>query len=175
MVEISESAYCMDNNIIDWLMNDCSWAYWSYTREIINKVFNNDSGWDNIVFTNAVKCTNVDGDGAADKSTDLMKHQCIDNLNVIFDEIRLAKPKHIVFYTYDFCGANLLSFPFSLGDEAITSRNTKILCGQKKLGWWTRKLKTTWGTVHVLVTNHPERKKKDEYINSIVDWVKSTN
>jgi hypothetical protein len=160
---------------LDWLM-DCSWPYWSYTREILSKLYGVKDAWDYCSFTNIIKCTNVDVGGAGNPTTDQttykMAESCIKNLGVIFKEIEILKPNHIVFYTYQLYPDLLTDLPFAQTITELTSQHNKVACGKKQLGWWTRTAQTKWNdNVKILVTGHPERMKKDAFTDLIADWI----
>lgn len=159
---------------LDWLLN-CPWPYWRYTKEICSSIYGNNDPWDFVSYTNIIKCTNViggSGNGTQDTTTLNMAKSCIENNKVIFHEIRTLEPRHIVFFTYDLFKEFINVFPFQRESKLITPINHRVACGKKNIGWWTRTMKTDWyENVKCLVTHHPERKKKSEYIKLIVDWI----
>jgi hypothetical protein len=158
---------------LNWLMN-CSWPYWSYTKEILSKLYDTADPWDYCSFTNIIKCTNVGGEGSPtnDETTYNMAKCCIKDLGVIFKEIEILKPQHIIFYTYSLYPEFLVNLPFSDSIKEITNQNHKAKCGKKYLGWWSRVVKTTWSDdVKILVTGHPERMKKDDFVSLIINWI----
>ena len=160
---------------LDWLM-DCPWPYWSYTKEILISLYGNDDPWDYCPFTNIIKCTNVGGEGnpTNDATTYHMAECCIRDLGVIFKEIEVLKPQHIIFYTYSLYPELLSNLPFANSITETTNQNHKVRCGEKNLGWWTRLAKTSWSNnVKILVTGHPERMKKDHFVSLITDWIKT--
>ena len=162
---------------LEWLM-ECSWSYWSYTREILKRLYGSNP-WDYCALSNIIKCTNVYGSGqdsTIDKTSYNMAKSCILDLGVIFKEIEVLEPNHIIFYTYNFHKEMLINLPFANSICEKTTIEHKVLCGQKKLGWWERHITTSWNdNVKLLVVGHPERMKKEEYISLIIDWVKSIN
>lgn len=161
---------------LDWLLK-CNWPYWSYTRSIASELFGDIDPWDYVAFTNIIKCTNVPGDsgnGTSDRTTKKMAICCIKNNAVIYKEIQLLKPNCIVFFTFDLFRDFLIELPFSDKIEEITKYDNRVKCGNKSIGWWHRRVKTPWNaSVSILVTHHPERKKKIEYVNLISNWIKS--
>ena len=72
-----------------------SWPYWSYTRAITQRIFGDDS-IEHIAFTNIVKCNNS---GGKDTTSDFVKSNCILNLKVLQQELKVIHPTHIIFYT----------------------------------------------------------------------------
>jgi hypothetical protein len=151
-------------------------AYWSYSRAIAVRIYGDPTNaWDNIAMTNLVKCTNVDYPGpTADSTTFVMASRCILDLRVIVREIQLLKPRHIVFYTYSFFSSFLRDLRFESGAtwRDITSREHRVECGGKRLGWWERSCSTSWcENLRVLVVGHPERKLKREYVELVGTWV----
>ncbi len=159
---------------LDWL-KDCSWAYWNYTKNIAAKLYGFDDPWDHVAFTNVIKCTNVTGvNGSVDTTSRIMAKNCISDNQVLFKEIEILKPKTIVFFTYDLYREFLVDLPFADEVKVISDSDHKVKCGNKYIGWWFRRIKTSWSdTVSILVTHHPERKKKDDYIGLISEWIKS--
>ena len=81
---------------LDWLM-DCSWPYWSYTKEILSQKYLDENPWKYCAFTNIIKCTNVEGEGnpTNDASTYKMAESCVQKLGVIHKEITTLKPLNI--------------------------------------------------------------------------------
>jgi len=159
---------------LNWLM-DCSWPFWSYTKEILISLYGDNDPWSYCSLTNIIKCTNVGGEGnpSNDATTYKMAESCIKKLGVIFEEIEVLKPKHIIFYTYSLYPELLIELPFAISINEITDKNYKVKCGKKYLGWWVRLVKTRWNDeIKILVTGHPERMKKDEFISLIVNWIK---
>lgn len=72
-----------------------SWPYWSYTRAITLRIFGDDS-IEHIAFTNIVKCNNS---GGKDTTSDFVKSNCILNLKVLQQELKVIHPTHVIFYT----------------------------------------------------------------------------
>ncbi len=162
---VSKNAFFMDN-CIDWLINESSWAYWAYSREIAQQLYG-PTGMNQIVLTNVVKCTNTNN---ADSTTNEMLDNCIRKNGVIWREIQELKPLNILFYTHNLCFNHLKDIPFQ--KELLTEEWKKVACGAKQLPWWERVILTDWGKVKILVTNHPERMNKNDYTRLIIDWIK---
>ena len=57
--------------------------------------------------------------------------------------------------------------------EMLGEKREFVKCGAKNMSWWERIVMTEWGKMKFLVTYHPERMRKVEYIKLITDWVKS--
>lgn len=70
-----------------------SWPYWSYTRAITQRIFGDDS-IEHIAFTNIVKSNNS---GGKDTTSDFVKSNCILNLKVLQQELKVIHPTHIIF------------------------------------------------------------------------------
>ncbi len=158
---------------LDFLIN-CKWPYWSYTKSIAMGLFGDNDPWDYVAFTNIIKCTNVTGEnGSFDTTSKKMAKCCIDDNGVIFSEIEELKPNCIVFFTYDLFSEHLVNLPFAFKIDEITKKGNRVPCGMKTIGWWHRRIKTEWSdNVSILVTHHPERKKKSDYVNLILNWIK---
>jgi hypothetical protein len=154
-----------------------SWAYWSYTKEIISRVYGNaETGWKNVALLNAVKCTST---SSTDKTSYQTAASCIDRLEVLPRELSILQPTMVVFYTWHF-HRNLFAKPFFNDDytgyNEVTSPKHKVPCKNKKIGWWHRDFRTRWcGELSVLVVSHPERKGKREYISLLTEWVQTNS
>ncbi len=149
-----------------------NWHYWSYTREILEHIYGSpDTGWKDIAFTNIVKCSSSD---KGDQTSRGCAKRCIRKNKVIFKEIEILKPRKIVFYTWTMHRDLLDEIPCAKQGSVVehTDREYTWQCGQMDLGWWDRSFESIWGDpVDFLIVMHPERKKKDEYIKMLVDWL----
>lgn len=147
------------------------WAYWSYTREIAERLYGSAAA-DWICFTNVIKCTNTH---AVDSTTESMADNCISGLNAIWAEVRALQARTLVFYTYKLFPQKLEEIPFALPRSVrqVTPPNHKVPCGQKQLGWWERTCATPWaGRLRILVVGHPERMKRSDYVGRLVVWIR---
>jgi hypothetical protein len=151
-----------------------SWPYWSYTREIAARIFGtHERGWDQIALTNIIKCTNVDAgwDGAptGDTTTRTMAECCVSKLGVISHEILLLRPTHVVFYTGGLWPELLEELaPFTWRG----GRPGHVPCGAKRLFWWEREADGPQiRDLKVLITGHPERMRKEDYVGLIASWI----
>ena len=143
-----------------------SWAYWSYTREICERLFPK-KGMESVAFTNMVKCNDSPTKDTTDQFT---KDCCIKELGIIRKEIEIINPTHIVFYTsyyYDEWISSLFDNSFYMGSSRIT-------IGKKRMPY--AEFECTIGNkqMHALRVGHPERMKREEFITRIVDWVNGT-
>jgi len=174
--ELLPSGIIRQNDILDILLEK-SWPYWQYTRLILEKLYGKEDPWDNCSFTNIIKCTNVGAgrkkEGTQDKTSYSMEECCIKKLGVIHKEIEILKPHHIIFYTYSLHRELLNSLDFALTSKEITKSSHHVTCGNQEIGWWDRRVKTKWNdNVKVLVTAHPQFKKKEDFVNLIVNWIR---
>jgi hypothetical protein len=156
-----------------------SWPYWSYTRQIAERLYG-DGAADAIALSNLVKCTNVDagGQSSADATTSLMARSCIIDLGVIWREIERLRPFTIVCYTYAFFRQLLGPVPIALEGtlREITPEGHFVPCRNKRLGWWERACSTPWAdTVRLLVVGHPERKARPEFVELLVNWIRPSS
>ena len=122
--------------------------------------------------TNIVKCTNTDG---KDTTTKEMMKECVCENGVVWREISKLQPKNILFYTYKLFSEYLEKLPYFNKDnpwKLLEQKRETVICGAKTMPWWERIIKTEWGNVKILVTRHPERMRKVEYVKLITDWVK---
>lgn len=170
-----------DNKIADGrelgeeLFFNSSWAYWSYTRDILNEIYGSiEDSCKHIVFSNVIKCSSSDG---VDETSWICANQCISKNKVIFKEIELFKPRKVVFYTFSFFKNLFGEIPFAKEGSVKerTNANHRIKCGSKKLGWWDRTLTANWGEkVDILILGHPQFMKKNEYVLLVSEWLKNT-
>ena len=168
-----------DSNIMDGrkrgkeLFFEKNWAYWSYTKEILNNLFeSNEESWEHITFSNIVKCTSTD---SSDKTSEQCAKQCIVENKVIFKEIELLKPRKILFFTWSMHRHLLKDIPIAKDGTIIehTDSSFQKKCGAKKLGWWERSFVSKWDShIDFLIIGHPERMKKSDYVNLVTEWLK---
>lgn len=144
----------------DELYQNAGWAYWNYTKTITERIYN-ENAWEKIAFTNMVKCNNSD---TIDTTTDSMRDFC---LSVLKEEIKILKPKNIVFYTkgYD-------SQIEKLFDAVLDSETEEVFIGKKKMSSWTFRGMIDNNLSRVIRVGHPERMKKEDYVNHIVNYIK---
>ena len=148
-----------------WLWENVGWAYWNYTREITGKIFGDDS-FEHIAFTNIVKCNNSAGE---DTTTDFVKENCIRQMRILAEEIKIIRPTHIIFYTgwyYD------TYIPQAFDTFKILFDGRKII-GAKNVSW--RECTSTLADLEICVlrTGHPQYLNKDEFTNAVCEWIKS--
>ena len=143
-----------------------SWAYWSYTKEISNLVFGDDTT-NHIAITNMVKCNNTDDN---DDTTDDMKQNCISKQGIIKNEIEILKPTHIVFYTHTYYDMYIRDIFDQT--ENITSYNAKKSIGNVEMLWWNFKATIGDNIIKVLRVSHPQYKNKEDFTKEIANWVK---
>jgi len=142
-----------------------SWAYWSYTKEISERV-EGESPWEKIAFTNMVKCNNSN---TTDTTSNEMKMHCILENKILIKEILHINPDVIVFYTstdYDDYIEKMFSDIFILHGEDVDR-----LIGKKLIPWWEFDVQLNDHPVRCLRTGHPERKKKVDFVNAVSEFV----
>ena len=148
----------------EYLWNQ-SWPYWSYTREVCKRLFHDDT-IENIAFTNIVKCNDSPD---VDTTSERTKDSCINRLGVVRKEIELILPTHIIFYTawdYD-------RYINGIFDSFEVKLDTTRIAGKKNILWQESETTISDKNIHVLRTGHPERKKKEDFVDNIVGWVLS--
>jgi hypothetical protein len=148
------------------------WAFWAYTRSIIRELYGDDleAGWEQVAMTNVVKCNAVskDSDGETNAT---MRESCLLNLRVFRYELDVIRPNCIVLFLgqhFDnYLGDRL--FPGQWKDTVVSK---KVPCGRKELVWWEGEVLEEGKRKHrILRISHPERKKKDEFVRYVVDWL----
>ncbi len=149
-----------------------SWAYWSYTREIIKSVHGNiKKGKEKIAFTNLIKCNNS---RTTDETTDFTKKSCLSDLKVVWNEIKILKPNKIIFYTNTDYDNYIINYKPSENFEDLTDKHKKVKIGAKFMPWWNRVFYDENGEIitEFLRVGHPERLKKAEFISKVSNWAK---
>lgn len=162
----NDKCYLNEFNFSREQLWDKSWAYWSYTKDICNQLFGENIGMEAVAFTNMVKCNASD---STDTTTNSMKNYCINNLKVIRKEIEIIKPTHIVFYIGNFYN-NWLNGIF---DECNCILSKNIPIGNKEMPFAEYDCKVENNSIRALRVGHPERMKKDDYVSTIVKWIRS--
>ena len=150
-------------NLWDWHRA----PFWNYTRDIVSKVFGDDS-IENIAITNIVKCNDSDGD---DNTCEFTKSQCIANLGVIREEIRCIKPTHVVFYTGKTYDGYIKNNVFDKNSFHV-KRDTKVRNGKQKMPWMEAEATVMGQPVKILRVWHPQRKDKEDFTLAVSNWLK---
>lgn len=144
-----------------------SWPYWSYTREIVQKLYGDDSA-EHIAFTNIVKCNNS---LTGDKTTDSMKQYCITQNGFIKNEINILKPNIIIFYT----GYNYDTYIHTIFDKFEPTIDSTIANGKVNIPWLETTVQLNGKNMYLLRTAHPQNKNKEDFVNAIVNWIYKLN
>ena len=144
----------------DELYQNVGWAYWNYTKAIANSLYRGNV-WEKIAFTNMVKCNSSD---TIDTTTDFMRSCC---LPILKEEIKMLKPKNIVFYAkgYDTQIEKLF-------DIIINSEIKYVPIGKKQMSSWTFESMLGDNVIRCIRVGHPERMKKEDYVNHVIDFIK---
>jgi hypothetical protein len=147
----SIGAYLDCREMADQLCN-VSWPYWRYTRNIAERIYGNDT-IDNIAFTNIMKCNTS---FTIDTTSNLLKVNCIKEMQVLKKEIEIIKPKKIIFLT----SWNYDEYFKDVFDEMENISNTKITIGKKKMPWWEFNGEINNNRIDVLRVGTQREKKK---------------
>lgn len=149
-----------------------SWAFWSYTKAIIERVYGESvDSLQRVAITNLVKCAST---ANVDRTTPGMIDECVRNIGVIWRELAKLEARNIVFYTYHLYPSSLENPPISNQCLNVNGSNidTMVDCGAKQIGFWERECLTEWHpNVRILVTSHPGTKKKDDFVDRIAGWI----
>jgi len=175
----NKSGYvCETRNEVNERFFKCTNAYWGYTRKILSIIYGTpENGWDRIAFSNIIKCTDTKTE---DKTKKSVKNNCILKLCVIQKEIKILKPKNVIFFTgkkYDEQIDNLFDKlkVFFKAQKVVTLK--KILPSGKgnSLKYDQKALLDKRGKwiMRFLITSHPERQKKDRFIRNLVRWIRN--
>ncbi len=145
------------------------WAYWNYTKDIIAKIYPDDS-LERTAITNIVKCNNSN---SKDTTSDSMKAFCITQLGMIKKEIGIIKPTHIVFYTSWNYDAYIASVFDSVLDPGDMKQTKKI--GNYNSPWCEGIAMNGERKIFYLRTCHPERKNKSEFTKAVIEWINASS
>lgn len=158
------------------LIRENHWAYWSYTRSILECVFGSlERALPFTSFTNLIKCNNSTTE---DTSSASQVEYCVLKNRFALKELEIVMPRVIIFYTgtaYDqFIKDIKPKTAASFVDES--DEDARIIIGQKTLPWWTRKYYCADGSLLTcyLRVGHPERMKKDEYVENVAAWIQQS-
>ena len=143
------------------------WPYWSYTREIVRKLYGDDS-MEHIAFTNLVKCNASNG---GDLTAEETKRFCVCERNVIGKEIALIEPTHVVFYT----SWNYDQVIPKIFDRFQVTVDTKRSIGEKRMPWREARAETGGREICVLRIGHPERMKRESFTDAVCGWVRTAD
>ncbi len=143
------------------------YPYWRYTKEITERIFG-DNSCEHIAFTNIVKCNDSSG---RDTTSDDVKKICILDLQVLRKEIEIIQPTNIVFYTaltYD-------SFIPQVFDSFEKRQYGERIIGAKSVPWLCADAVIGGDRINVLRTGHPERKKREDFVNAVCEWLNTAS
>jgi len=154
----------------NWIREERA-AYWNYTAAILQRLFGAlDVGWRRIAFTNLVKCNASMG---ADTTPAAISENCIDKLGVVWHELEVLQPRHVILYTGHDYDEHLARYTAGLDVSDVTDRQHFVKNGAKKMLWWERQyLSKGKLCFRLLRTSHPERQYKEGFVNNLVRWVK---
>lgn len=147
---------------------DESWPYWSYTREITQTIFGDDSV-EHIAFTNIIKCNNSSGN---DTTPDLVKENCILKFKILQNEIKIINPTHIIFYTARNYDAYILKVFDTNSYKILYNDDRKQIGSHNTMCWQEATADIDNQSFHILRTGHPQFKKRIDFVNEVSKWIK---
>ncbi len=157
-------------------IRESSWAFYSYTREIIETYFGDlEEGIKNISFSNMVKCNNS---SMTDETTYEAKVCCVDKNQFIWKELNIINPKRIIFYTHYYYDNFIEQYRpnncTSIKD--ITDKKERVDIGEKTSLFWHREFydKDDNLICTFLRTSHPMMKNREDFVESILQWLNKT-
>lgn len=147
-----------------------SWQFWRRTRDIAERV-EGANAFNLIAITNLIKCSNSEG---LDMTPPHMASSCITKLRLIWEELAILEARTVVFYTSNFYSNLLKTIPIAY-ENSILERsgfNNRVQCGKHSMIWWDRSCSTDWtDRMRILVTGHPQFKKKTDFVSFVSDWI----
>ncbi|MFO7653046.1 MAG: hypothetical protein R6X25_04410 [Candidatus Krumholzibacteriia bacterium] len=170
-----ESGIKDPRELADRLFRTESKAIWSYLRAFLERVHGSaDEGWERIVLTSAVKCTNVGRNNpTARRTTQRMRESCIREVGMIRRELKRLRPTHLVAIldaSYD----DYLDDLRWAGDQAwwnLMQPDNKAECGKSTVAWFERELIGRGGRVRFLRVGPPQGKPRDAYVELLARWL----
>jgi len=159
----------------DFIRNS-SWAYYSYTREIIKRYFGSiDTGIKFITYTNLMKCNN---ESTQDTTPYSAKRYCLNENKFIWKEIEIIQPKRLIFYSHNYYDDFIENFRPSNCHHLIdvTDKANTAAVGKKFALYWHREFFDKEGKLicAFLRTSHPERLKKEDFVQNVLYFLKGT-
>lgn len=150
-------------------------GYWTYTKEIA-------SSWlgigpmpaiEYVAVTNMVKCNASDGAIRKDQTLDHMRETCADRLGIVWAELEILKPRRVVFMTGENYDEQIGRYLADFELKEVTTRSHRIAIGQKQMLWWHRRFgRSSQETCDILRIGHPERLKKEKYVELVAAWLR---
>jgi len=153
-------------------------GYWSGLRKITDELYpeikdDTEKILSRIATTNLTKCsTSTDSD-------DTTPYDLTDNcVEILKEEIRLLRPKHIVFFTgpvYDkYLGREL--FDYMSEDTKHSTKEERKKIGKHSVLWWEREFSKGNRKMFVLRTWHPAHHTLDisDFAKKVSNWIKMT-
>lgn len=153
--------------------NNKNSPYWGYIRSITEKLYGNIRvGIENIACTNIIKCnTTGEKDDYSDNTAKDIIQNCI-SFGIFEKEIKIMRPKHIIFLTGTAYDDAIKNFKFGCS-KVIDGGKTRLDGG--KIVKWTRKLYHNGKLKYfILRTSHPQGKNKEAFTSNIIDWINNT-
>ena len=152
-------------------------AYYSYTKEIVEEYYGGfDKAFKHITFSNMIKCNN---ETVNDTTPYDAKICCIDKNKFIWKEVDIIKPRRIIFYTHYYYDDFIEKFrpQNCLFIKDITSKENRIEIGNKTSLYWHREFYDHSNNLicSYLRTSHPMMKNREDFVSSIIAWLRSTD
>ncbi len=143
--------------------------FWTYTKEISKQIFNTDS-CEYIAATNMVKCNSSMGQDTTSQS---MKDCCINKMKVLKEEIKIINPTHIIIYTAKDYDDYIFGNKSFFDSVRKVKEDISFAIGDKKMPYTEAVGIINSKEIKVLRVGHPERKYKQDFVKSIVDFIKN--
>ncbi len=149
-----------------------SWPYYAYTRAIIERVYGDlATGIRHVSFTNMVKCNNETTPDTSDRTS---KEFCIAKNRFIWEEIEVIRPRLVIFYTGTAYDDFIDGYMPVYASTRQNNENRRVVVGKKTMPWWSRSFYDDQQreVLKFLRVGHPERKKKEDYVDAVSRWIR---
>lgn len=170
-LELSRNGYIDGTHEADEWIRTYRTAYWRYTSALIERLFSSiDDGWDRVAFTNLVKCNDS---MTIDTTSTQIAENCIRGLRVTWRELELLQPFNVILFTNHHYDDYIHDYTSHFHTTDFTDRAHRVPNGAKQILWWHRECvsKSSGWRFRLLRTSHPERQRKDCFVDRLAKWV----
>ena len=114
-----------------------------------------------------------------DRTTTMIAGNCLDVLGVVWKELQVLEPRHLIFMTGRDYDGYLVAYADRHRRKDIHGIDTEVPIGSKRMPWWEFEMRWSGASeaerVRAVRIGHPERKKKAEWIRRVREWLAETS
>lgn len=98
---------------------------------------------------------------------------CLDRLEVFLGEVEILRPRSVILYSGRDYDDHIERYTSKFEHRDERGRSFSRENGKKTMLWWDRRCTDQAGRqFRVLRTSHPERQKKQPFVEKLVSWVR---